>query len=62
VRVVVLGADGAAVARAVRERRTAGDRAVGFVGDPGEREVQAAALAMGTEMLGSVDQVVTAEA
>jgi hypothetical protein len=62
VRVVVLGADGAAVARAVLECRAAGDRAAGFVGDPGEPEVQAAALAMGTEMLGGVDQVVAAEA
>lgn len=52
-RVVVLGADGAAVGREVTRRRSEGERVAGFVGDDEE-----AAVTMGTEMLGGVDEVV----
>lgn len=53
-----MGADGAAVASAVGERRRAGDRVAGFVGPAHDPHVQAAARDMGVEMLGGVDELV----
>lgn len=50
---MVVGNDAAAVARAVREHRDAGDRVAGFVGDDEEQ-----ATVMAVEMLGGVDHVV----
>lgn len=52
---VVVGADGDAVGREVARRRSAGERAAGFVGTD-----EALARAMGEEMLGGVDEVVEA--
>lgn len=52
-RVLVLGEDGTRVAERVVELRAEGARAAGFVG-----EDEAAARAMGEEMLGGVDEVV----
>lgn len=51
--VVVMGLDASAVADEVRRLRQSGVRTAGFVGDD-----EAQARAMGTEMLGEVDQVV----
>ena len=52
-RVVVLGPDGGRVAGRVVELRAEGARVAGFVG-----EDEAAARALGEEMLGGVDEVV----
>lgn len=52
-KVVVVGADGARVASVVAERRAAGQRVAGFVG-----EDEAEARAMAEEMLGGADEVV----
>ena len=52
-RVVVVGADGAAVGEAVAARRGLGERAAGFVGTD-----LTLARAMGEEVLGGVDEVV----
>ena len=52
-RVVVLGADAAAVARVARDRRRAGARVVIFVG-----EEEGLARQLAEEMLGGVDEVV----
>ncbi|MEO7836224.1 MAG: hypothetical protein ABIS21_01120 [Acidimicrobiales bacterium] len=50
--VVVMGIDGAAVAKAVAKVRDEGARVAGFVGDD---EVEA--RTMGAEVLGGVDEV-----
>ncbi len=50
---VVIGTDGEAVAREVRRRRAAGERAAGFVGDDPDL-----AAVMGEEMLGGVDELI----
>ncbi len=55
-RVVVAGADAEAVGRAVRRLREEGARVAGHVGRDEE-----SARAMGTEMLGGVDEVVYAD-
>lgn len=52
-RVVVVGADGEAVAAEVVRRREVGQRVAGFVGTDEEL-----ARAMGEEVLGGVDEVV----
>ncbi|MDP9069926.1 MAG: hypothetical protein M3N68_01285 [Actinomycetota bacterium] len=54
-RLVVLGPDAGAVARAVRELRQSGARVAGFVGQDDDEEV---AREMATEMLGGLDEVV----
>ena len=54
-RVVVMGADAAAVGADVARRRERGERAAGFVGVD-----EALARAMGEEMLGGVEEVVGA--
>ena len=54
-RVVVMGADAAAVGAEVARRRERGERAAGFVGAD-----EARARAMGDEMLGGVEEVVRA--
>lgn len=56
---VVLGPDGDAVGRAVRQRREAGERAAGFVGDPADDADRQAAGALGAEMLGEAVEVVS---
>ncbi len=54
-RLVVLGPDAEAVARAVQELRQAGARVAGFVGQHGD---EAVAREMAAEMLGGLDEVV----
>lgn len=60
-RVVVLGADGGAVAEEVRRRRARSDRVAGFVSPPAEPGGEALAREMGAEMLGGVDRVVVVD-
>ena len=52
-RVVVMGTDADAVGQEVSRRRAAGERVAGFVG-----EEEAAARAMGDELLGGLDELV----
>ena len=56
--VIVVGEDAAAVGREVATRRAAGVRAAGFVGSPGETDVERATVEMAAELFPHDDVVV----